>query len=155
MSTLSNEIQDLIAKNLPAIAANEFQRYLMQAAGFETQNKTLQEEVQAWKKTANARDMELATVKASIADLQAREKRSLALDARERGFELECARLKLAAAEDKTNSIVGLAEIAFRNPRLVHSMTENAQVQRPQGNPPYMAQMLESKTISSTTAETK
>lgn len=152
---LTQEVQDLIAKNLPAIAASELQKYLMQTAGFETQNKTLLEEVRAWKQTANERDVELATAKASIADLQAREKRSQDLDARLLGFELECARLRLAAAEDKAKVIISLAEIAFRNPRLVHTETMTGRSPCPTPAGGYASSTDVAYKIERTTEETK
>ena len=155
MNALSYEIQDVIAKNLPAATAGELRKYLDLAVKQEGELQAVRLRESGLERKSAVLEADLTIAKKEIADLQAREKRSLDLDARERGFELECARLKLAAAEDKTKSIVGLAEIAFRNPRLVHSLTENAQVQRPVGNPPYQTQMPEFKSIFGTTEETK
>jgi len=150
MYIISSEIAEVINKNLPAAVGTELQKRLKQADELEQQVADLTTKL----KSTLQRLEQLITTKSSVeAVAMENVNRAKRLDDREallrdKEFEYRLASVRVEAAQLAKADIMKLAEVVFRNPRLVISESSQVHKHGPAGM--YMNPVSESKFTTQT-----
>lgn len=124
--TLNENITKAIKESLPTLAANELSEFIEQA---QRDKKLLDEHKEVVRKLSLSTVEMAETIKGLDNTLKAYkdlEKREREVEKREQAIEVTLAKADLVNAVKAKEDVFKLAEIAFRNPRLVHN--ENSSV---------------------------
>lgn len=119
--SINQAVQDAIKQNLPSVVAEELSVFIEQAA---RDKKVLEEHKEVVRKLSLS-TVELAEtnkgLEGKLSAYKDLEKREREVEKREQALELTLCKGDLTNAVRRAEMVERLAEIAFKNPRIIHS----------------------------------
>ena len=135
-NTVTEDIQKIIAQNLPAATAGELSKYIEESEGIKDDLEEARLKIVAYRKLITNKDETTVTLNAQIgiltATLDAHEELALREEKiciKERDLELTLARIRLEASEDRAASLFSLVDKVFSVPSVTVKNSSDAVLQ--------------------------
>ncbi len=147
---INDAIQKAIKDNLPAAVAGELATFIEQANKDARVLNNQEADIRVLQQSIKSKDEEILQIRILLNKYSDWEKREAAVLAAQNKLEVTLAEKDKAAAENALSKIYTLTEIAFRNPRIVHSEFSSRQenYMSPGNSYPLQATLNDSKNIT-------